>query len=84
LPNGWEARYTPSGRRYYVDHNSQTTSWDAPRMNANAGRRESQYPLQVIPSSRPLPPGWELRRTPTNRVYFADHNTRTTTWDDPR
>ena len=22
--------------------------------------------------------------TPTGRVYFADHSTRTTTWDDPR
>jgi len=32
----------------------------------------------------PLPSGWEIRFTPTARVYFVDHNTKTTTWDDPR
>ncbi|KAG8804185.1 hypothetical protein FRC16_000125 [Serendipita sp. 398] len=32
----------------------------------------------------PLPPGWEIRRTPQGRVYFSDSNSRTTTWDDPR
>jgi len=25
-----------------------------------------------------------MRLTSTNRVYFVDHNTKTTTWDDPR
>ena len=28
--------------------------------------------------------GWEMRLTSTARVYFVDHNTKTTTWDDPR
>jgi E3 ubiquitin-protein ligase NEDD4 len=32
----------------------------------------------------PLPSGWEMRLTNTGRVYFVDHNTKTTTWDDPR
>ncbi|KAI7402356.1 putative E3 ubiquitin-protein ligase, partial [Hortaea werneckii] len=32
----------------------------------------------------PLPSGWEMRLTNTARVYFVDHNTKTTTWDDPR
>jgi E3 ubiquitin-protein ligase NEDD4 len=31
-----------------------------------------------------LPSGWEMRLTSTARVYFVDHNTKTTTWDDPR
>jgi E3 ubiquitin-protein ligase NEDD4 len=31
-----------------------------------------------------LPPGWEQRITPEGRVYFVDHETRTTTWNDPR
>ncbi|KAF8827633.1 hypothetical protein HHX47_DHR4000315 [Lentinula edodes] len=34
--------------------------------------------------ARPLPSGWEMRLTSTGRVYFVDHNTRTTSWDDPR
>ncbi|GAA5900461.1 uncharacterized protein JCM6883_002851 [Sporobolomyces salmoneus] len=32
----------------------------------------------------PLPSGWERRQTPRGRAYFVDHNTKTTTWDDPR
>ncbi|XP_038142849.1 NEDD4-like E3 ubiquitin-protein ligase WWP2 isoform X2 [Cyprinodon tularosa] len=31
----------------------------------------------------PLPPGWEKRQD-NGRVYFVNHNTRTTQWDDPR
>ena len=27
LPDGWEARYTPTGRKYFVDHNSKTTQF---------------------------------------------------------
>jgi E3 ubiquitin-protein ligase NEDD4 len=32
----------------------------------------------------PLPSGWEMRMTSAGRVYFVDHNTKITTWDDPR
>ena len=31
-----------------------------------------------------LLPGWELRHTLEGRRYFVDHNTRQTTWIDPR
>ncbi|KAG4083630.1 HECT-domain-containing protein [Neocallimastix lanati (nom. inval.)] len=31
-----------------------------------------------------LPPGWEQRITTEGRVYFVDHENRTTTWNDPR
>ncbi|XP_076878724.1 NEDD4-like E3 ubiquitin-protein ligase WWP2 isoform X2 [Brachyhypopomus gauderio] len=31
----------------------------------------------------PLPPGWEKRQD-NGRVYFVNHNTRTTQWEDPR
>ncbi len=31
----------------------------------------------------PLPSDWEMRMTSTRRIYFVDHNTRTTMWDDP-
>lgn len=31
----------------------------------------------------PLPPGWEKRQD-NGRMYFVNHNTRTTQWDDPR
>ncbi|TPX39610.1 hypothetical protein SeMB42_g06302 [Synchytrium endobioticum] len=32
----------------------------------------------------PLPPGWQMHYTADGRPYFVDHNTRTTTWHDPR
>lgn len=89
LPAGWEERYTPEGRPYYVDHNTRTTTWVDPRrqtiirvMGPN-GQNPSLQP-QTISQLGPLPSGWEMRLTSTARVYFVDHNTKTTTWDDPR
>ncbi|PZC75181.1 transcriptional coactivator YAP1 isoform X1 [Helicoverpa armigera] len=32
----------------------------------------------------PLPPGWEQARTPEGQIYYLNHITKTTTWDDPR
>lgn len=32
----------------------------------------------------PLPSGWEAAKTPDGISYFIDHNTRATTWEDPR
>ncbi|XP_016126707.1 E3 ubiquitin-protein ligase NEDD4-like isoform X2 [Sinocyclocheilus grahami] len=31
-----------------------------------------------------LLPGWEMRIAPNGRPFFIDHNSRTTTWEDPR
>ncbi|XP_067840074.1 E3 ubiquitin-protein ligase NEDD4-like isoform X11 [Heptranchias perlo] len=31
-----------------------------------------------------LPPGYEMRIAPNGRPFFIDHNSRTTTWEDPR
>ncbi|XP_023253096.1 NEDD4-like E3 ubiquitin-protein ligase WWP2 isoform X2 [Seriola lalandi dorsalis] len=42
----------------------------------------SGAPLENDPLG-PLPPGWEKRQD-NGRVYFVNHNTRTTQWDDPR
>lgn len=88
LPNGWEERYTPEGRPYYVDHNTRTTTWVDPRRQTiirvmgPSGQGANQP--QTISQLGPLPSGWEMRLTSTARVYFVDHNTKTTTWDDPR
>lgn len=32
----------------------------------------------------PLPPGWEQRVDPHSRIYYVDHNTRTTAWERPQ
>ncbi|XP_038609525.1 NEDD4-like E3 ubiquitin-protein ligase WWP2 [Tachyglossus aculeatus] len=40
-------------------------------------------PLAAAQSSEALPPGWEQRELPNGRVYYVDHNTKTTTWERP-
>ncbi|CAK7213305.1 NEDD4 E3 ubiquitin-protein ligase [Sporothrix curviconia] len=90
LPPGWEQRWTPEGRAYFVDHNTRTTTWVDPRrqqyIRMYGGQNSSNGVIQQQPVSQlgPLPSGWEMRLTNTARVYFVDHNTKTTTWDDPR
>lgn len=88
LPHGWEERYTPEGRPYYVDHNTRTTTWVDPRrqtiIRVMGPNGQGSAQPQTISQLGPLPSGWEMRLTSTARVYFVDHNTKTTTWDDPR
>ena len=31
-----------------------------------------------------LPPGWEKATTPTGQIYFMNHITKSTQWEDPR
>jgi len=89
LPAAWEQRHTPEGRVYFVDHNTRTTTWVDPRRQQYIrmyGQNANNQTIQQQPVSQlgPLPSGWEMRLTNTARVYFVDHNTKTTTWDDPR
>lgn len=91
LPAGWEQRHTPEGRSYYVDHNTRTTTWVDPRRQQyirmygqNANGNNTTIQTQPVSQLGALPSGWEMRLTNTARVYFVDHNTKTTTWDDPR
>lgn len=86
LPSGWEQRFTNEGRPYFVDHNTRTTTWVDPRRQQYIRTFGNNTTIQQQPVSQlgPLPSGWEMRLTNTARVYFVDHNTKTTTWDDPR
>uniref|UniRef100_A0A674GQG1 BAG cochaperone 3 n=1 Tax=Taeniopygia guttata TaxID=59729 RepID=A0A674GQG1_TAEGU len=46
---------------------------------------QSPPPPQMEGSAEPLPPGWEIKIDPqTGWPFFVDHNSRTTTWSDPR
>ena len=91
LPPGWEQRHTPEGRAYFVDHNTRTTTWVDPRRQQyirmygqNTNGNNTTIQTQPVSQLGALPSGWEMRLTNTARVYFVDHNTKTTTWDDPR
>lgn len=88
LPYGWERRIAPNGQFYYVDHNTQTTTWVHPN-RLHQGRviapgSLDQYREQTVQQLGNLPNGWEMRIHTDNRVYFVDHITHQTTWDDPR
>ncbi|KAK4048797.1 hypothetical protein OIV83_004563 [Microbotryomycetes sp. JL201] len=169
LPSGWEMKYAPNGRPYFVDHNNRRTTWEDPRSStgpaSSSGAHRSASPLSPSPASPgpaapprcatpnsaeerlsssatptqaqtntesspsgrsqtletrpsanrsvsassttsasrraretasasnfevsdealgPLPAGWELRHTANGKRYYVDHNTKTTTWEDPR
>lgn len=38
LPPGWERKFTPTGREYFVDHNTKTTKWTLPESIENASQ----------------------------------------------
>ena len=84
LPLGWEERRAADGRPYFVDHHTRTTTWNDPRRTSASAAAATTTALANRAALGPLPSGWEMRMTSTRRIYFVDHNTRTTTWDDPR
>ncbi|CAK7301440.1 E3 ubiquitin-protein ligase NEDD4 [Vulpes lagopus] len=104
LPPGWEEKQDERGRSYYVDHNSRTTTWTKPVVQATVETSQLQpsqsaaCPQPQVPVSESaqqgtqaaemeqgfLPKGWEVRHAPNGRPFFIDHNTKTTTWEDPR
>ncbi|KAK7863724.1 hypothetical protein R5R35_003098 [Gryllus longicercus] len=86
LPTGWSMQVAPNGRVFFIDHNERATTWVDPR----TGRASPMPNQNVAPSRRPedelgpLPEGWEERVHTDGRIFFIDHNTRTTQWEDPR
>jgi len=83
LPEGWETRTDAVGRTYYVDHNTSSTTWLHPSPN-QAVDHQAQEGETNTAGSGSLPAGWEEQRTPDGRLYYVDHNTRSTHWVDPR
>ncbi|XP_032926488.1 E3 ubiquitin-protein ligase NEDD4 isoform X2 [Catharus ustulatus] len=82
LPKGWEVRHAPNGRPFFIDHNTKTTTWEDPRLkiSAHPRRKTSLDPVDL----GPLPPGWEERTHTDGRIFFINHNTKRTQWEDPR
>lgn len=42
------------------------------------------FRTELIIDNSDLPTGWEVRKTTDGIRYFVDHNTHTTTFEDPR
>jgi E3 ubiquitin-protein ligase NEDD4 len=79
LPAGWFARTTPTGRVYYSDSNTRTTSWEDPRLRraysglarpaaaaAEVTRTESGRAVSPTPApAAVVPPGANLGPLPS-------------------
>uniref|UniRef100_H2TQ36 Membrane-associated guanylate kinase, WW and PDZ domain-containing protein 2 n=1 Tax=Takifugu rubripes TaxID=31033 RepID=H2TQ36_TAKRU len=63
-------------------------SSEAPAEGDEAQKSPSESPAKVPDMDEeelgPLPDNWEMAYTEKGEVYFIDHNTKTTSWLDPR
>ena len=70
-------RKTQQGQVYFYHVLTGVSTWYDPRIP-----RDLTVPAAT--ANTPLPTGWEMRHTASGRVYFVDHNNRTTQFTDPR
>ncbi|XP_060521947.1 E3 ubiquitin-protein ligase SMURF2 [Cylas formicarius] len=82
LPPGYELRTTQQGQVYFYHIPTGVSTWHDPRIPKDLAPSVSLALL--VGHLGPLPPGWEMRQTTSGRIYFVDHNTRTTQFTDPR
>lgn len=89
LPSGWSMQVAPNGRVFFIDHTHKTTTWidprtgqpsHVPKRNNVPNRPKNTY----VDDLGPLPDGWEERVHSDGRIFFIDHNKKTTQWEDPR
>lgn len=72
-------RTTQQGQVYFYHIPSGVSTWHDPRIP-----RDFDSQNLALESLGPLPPGWEQRKTTSGRIYYVDHNNRTTQFTDPR
>lgn len=72
-------RTTQQGQVYFYHIPSGVSTWHDPRIP-----RDFDSQNLALDSLGPLPSGWEQRKTASGRVYYVDHNNRTTQFTDPR
>lgn len=87
LPEGWSSERTPTGQVYFINHVTQTTTWDDPRKqfgNQGIVQNEQSSDVKSIIRKMPLPAGWEECKSANSEPYFVNHNAQTTHWEDPR
>ncbi|XP_076304902.1 E3 ubiquitin-protein ligase Nedd-4-like [Tachypleus tridentatus] len=89
LPAGWTLQVAPNGRVFFIDHNLKSTTWVDPRTGRpsplpNQNNVPNRPRFDSVDDLGPLPEGWEERVHTDGRIFFIDHNTRTTQWEDPR
>ena len=100
LPSGWTMQVAPNGRVFFINHTDKKTTWVDPRSGrpsalpnssgaaggggGGAGGGGGLPNRPHVDDLGPLPEGWEERVHTDGRIFFIDHNSRATQWDDPR
>ncbi|KAH8284679.1 hypothetical protein KR018_011548, partial [Drosophila ironensis] len=63
-------------------------SMDIPMTTQTVHKKQRSYdvvsPIQLQRLRGALPPGWEQARTNDGQIYYLNHTTKTTQWEDPR
>ena len=82
-------KYTKEGKKFFVDHNTKSTSWTDPREEERAAPDAKSIQGKMINSQTsrdlgPLPRGWEEKVMEDGKFYYINHQNKTTTWEDPR
>uniref|UniRef100_A0A8D8S7H8 Transcriptional coactivator YAP1 n=1 Tax=Cacopsylla melanoneura TaxID=428564 RepID=A0A8D8S7H8_9HEMI len=62
----------------------QQTYASAQQQHQQHLKQRSYDITNVLDELGPLPPGWEQARTAEGQVYYLNHHTKSTTWEDPR
>ncbi|KAG8517685.1 Membrane-associated guanylate kinase, WW and PDZ domain-containing protein 3, partial [Galemys pyrenaicus] len=68
------------------ERHSESSDWmkTVPSYNQTNSAMDFRNYVMRDENLEPLPQNWEMAYTDTGMVYFIDHNTKTTTWLDPR
>ncbi|KAM6044456.1 membrane-associated guanylate kinase, WW and PDZ domain-containing protein 3 isoform 2-T2 [Chlamydotis macqueenii] len=75
-----------SGGTESKEKHSDSPDWmkTVPSYNQTSSSMDFRNYLSRDETLEPLPKNWEMAYTDTGMIYFIDHNTKTTTWLDPR
>uniref|UniRef100_A0A6Q2Z3P1 Membrane-associated guanylate kinase, WW and PDZ domain-containing protein 1 n=1 Tax=Esox lucius TaxID=8010 RepID=A0A6Q2Z3P1_ESOLU len=78
----------PAVHPYALRDSAPSYSVNSARSSTTDGSQQIHTPLSHPPTEEdplgPLPDSWEMAYTENGEVYFIDHNTKTTSWIDPR
>ncbi|XP_014635491.1 PREDICTED: membrane-associated guanylate kinase, WW and PDZ domain-containing protein 3 isoform X3 [Ceratotherium simum simum] len=68
------------------ERHSESSDWmkTIPSYNQTNSSMDFRNYMMRDENLEPLPKNWEMAYTDTGMIYFIDHNTKTTTWLDPR
>ncbi|XP_047724899.1 membrane-associated guanylate kinase, WW and PDZ domain-containing protein 3 isoform X1 [Prionailurus viverrinus] len=75
-----------SGNAENRERHSESSDWmkTVPSYNQTNSSMDFRNYMMRDENLEPLPKNWEMAYTDTGMIYFIDHNTKTTTWLDPR